>query len=144
MGDYILRVEVTDSKGASVNSDYINIHKNANLFESTVFWVDYSTRYIGTYSDNGSTITITDQTGDGTPYQQFCGFDPSLEGKSLTWDVVSNGSSVKSRWTQNCSNIDNNPIILMVSEVIILMAQPLKIIVVLKSVKAGSLTVNMI
>ena len=111
MGDYILRVRVTDSKGASVSSDYINIHKNADLFESTVFWVDYMTRYIGTYSDNGSTITITDSTGDGTPYQQFCGFNPSLEGKSLTWDVVSNGSSVKSKWTQNCSNIDNNPVI---------------------------------
>lgn len=111
MGDYVLRVEVTDSKDASVNSDYINIYKNANLFESTVFWVDYETRYLGTYSDNGSTITITEKTGNGTPFQQFCGFDPSLEGKSLTWDIVSNGSSIKSRWTQNCSNIDNNPII---------------------------------
>ena len=56
-GDYILRVKVTDSKGASVNSDYINIYKNADLFESTVFWVDFNTRYLGTYSDNGSTIT---------------------------------------------------------------------------------------
>ena len=111
MGDYVLRVEVTDSKGASVNSDYINIYKNANLFESNVFWVDFSTRYLGTYSDNGSTITITEKTGNGTPFQQFCGFDPSLEGKSLIWDVVSNGSSIKSRWTQNCSNIDNNPVI---------------------------------
>lgn len=110
-GDYILRVKVTDSKGASVNSDYINIYKNADLFESTVFWVDFNTRYLGTYSDNGSTITITNKTGSGTPYQQFCGFDPSLEGKSLTWDVVSNGTSIKSRWTQNCSNIDNNPVI---------------------------------
>ena len=111
MGDYVLRVEVTDSKGASVNSDYINIYKNANLFESTVFWVDFSTRYLGTYSDNGSTITITEKTGNGTPFQQFCGFDPSLEGKPLTWDVVSNGSSIKSRWTQNCSNIVDNPVI---------------------------------
>ena len=111
MGDYVLRVEVTDSKGASVNSDYINIYKNANLFESNVFWVDFSTRYLGTYSDNGSTITITEKTGNGTPFQQFCGFDPSLEGKSLIWDIVSNGSSIKSRWTQNCSNIDNNPVI---------------------------------
>ena len=111
MGDYVLRVEVTDSKGASVNSDYINIYKNANLFESNVFWVDFSTRYLGTYSDNGSTITITEKTGNGTPFQQFCGFDQSLEGKSLIWDVVSNGSSIKSRWTQNCSNIDNNPTI---------------------------------
>ena len=111
MGDYVLRVEVTDSKGASVNSDYINIYKNANLFESTVFWVDFSTRYLGTYSDNGSTITITEKTGNGTPFQQFCGFDPSLEGKSLTWDVVSNGYSIKSRWTQNCSNIVDNPVI---------------------------------
>ena len=111
MGDYVLRVEVTDSKGASVNSDYINIYKNANLFESTVFWVDFSTRYLGTYSDNGSTITITEKTGNGTPFQQFCGFDPSLEGKSLTWDVVSNGYSIKSRWTQNCSNIVDNPTI---------------------------------
>ena len=111
MGDYVLRVEVADSKGASVNSDYINIYKNANLFESTVFWVDFSTRYLGAYSDNGSTITITEKTGNGTPFQQFCGFDPSLEGKSLIWDVVSNGSSIKSRWTQNCSNIDNNPVI---------------------------------
>ena len=111
MGDYVLRVEVTDSKGASTNSDYINIYKNANLFESNVFWVDFSTRYLGTYSDNGSTITITEKTGNGTPFQQFCGFDPSLEGKSLIWDVVSNGSSIKSRWTQNCSNIDNNPVI---------------------------------
>lgn len=111
MGDYVLRIEVTDSKGASVNSDYINIYKNANLFESTVFWVDFSTRYLGSYSDNGSTITITEKTGNGTPFQQFCGFDPSLEGKSLIWDVVSNGSSIKSRWTQNCSNIDNNPVI---------------------------------
>ena len=111
MGDYVLRVEVTDSKGASVNSDYINIYKNANLFESNVFWVDFSTRYLGTYSDNGSTITITEKTGNGTPFQQFCGFDSSLEGKSLIWDVVSNGSSIKSRWTQNCSNIDNNPVI---------------------------------
>ena len=111
MGDYVLRVEVTDSKGASTNSDYINIYKNANLFESNVFWVDFSTRYLGTYSDNGSTITITEKTGNGTPFQQFCGFDPSLEGKSLIWDVVSNGSSIKSRWTQNCSNIDNNPTI---------------------------------
>ena len=76
-----------------------------------VFWVDFNTRYIGTYSDNGSTITITDKTGNGTPYQQFCGFDPSLEGKSLTWDVISNGSSIKSRWVQKCSNIDNNPVI---------------------------------
>ena len=33
MGDYVLRVEVTDSKGASVNSDYINIYKNANLYQ---------------------------------------------------------------------------------------------------------------
>lgn len=111
MGDYVLRIEVTDSKGASVNSDYINIYKNANLFESTVFWVDYSTRYLGSYSDNGSTITITEKTGNGTPFQQFCGFDPSLEGKSLIWDVVSNGTSIKSRWTQNCSDIDNNPVI---------------------------------
>ena len=111
MGDYVLRVEVTDSKGASVNSDYINIYKNANLFESTVFWVDFSTRYLGSYSDNGSTITITEKTGNGTPFQQFCGFDPSLEGKSLIWDVVSNGSSIKSRWTQNCSNIVDNPVI---------------------------------
>ena len=111
MGDYVLRVEVTDSKGASTNSDYINIYKNANLFESNVFWVDFSTRYLGTYSDNGSTITITEKTGNGTPFQQFCGFDPSLEGKSLIWDIVSNGSSIKSRWTQNCSNIDNNPAI---------------------------------
>lgn len=111
MGDYVLRVEVTDSKGASVNSDYINIYKNANLFESTVFWVDFSTRYLGTYSDNGSTITITEKTGNGTPFQQFCGFDPSLEGKSLIWDVVSNGTSIKSRWTQNCSNIVDNPVI---------------------------------
>ena len=110
-GDYILSVGVTDSKGASTNSDYINIYKNADLFESTVFWVDFNTRYLGTYSDNGSTITITNKTGTGTPYQQFCGFDPALEGKSLTWDVVSNGTSIKSRWTQNCSNIDNNPII---------------------------------
>lgn len=110
-GDYILRVKVTDSKGASVNSDYINIYKNADLFESTVFWVDFNTRYLGTYSDNGSTITITNKTGSGTPYQQFCGFDPSLEGKSLTWDVVSNGTSIKSRWTQNCSNIVDNPVI---------------------------------
>ena len=99
------------SSGASVNSDYINIYKNANLFESNVFWVDFSTRYLGTYSDNGSTITITEKTGNGTPFQQFCGFDPSLEGKSLIWDIVSNGSSIKSRWTQNCSNIDNNPVI---------------------------------
>ena len=111
MGDYVLRVEVTDSKGASTNSDYINIYKNANLFESNVFWVDFSTRYLGTYSDNGSTITITEKTGNGTPFQQFCGFDPSLEGKSLIWDVVSNGSSIKSRWTQNCSNIVDNPTI---------------------------------
>lgn len=110
-GDYILRVKVTDSKGVSVNSSYINIYKNADLFESTVFWVDYETRYLGTYSDNGSTITITEKTGNGVPYQQFCGFDPSLEGKSLTWDVVSNGSSIKSRWVQNCSNIVDNPII---------------------------------
>jgi len=110
-GDYMLRVKVIDSKGASVSSDYINIHKNADLFESTVFWVDFRTRYIGTYSDNGSTITITDKTGSGTPYQQFCGFDPKLEGKSLTWDVISNGSSIKSRWVQKCSNIDNNPVI---------------------------------
>lgn len=111
MGDYILRVKVTDSKGASTSSSYINIYKNADLFESTVFWVDYNTRYIGTYSDNGSTITITDKTGTGVPYQQFCGFDQSLEGKSLTWDVVSNGSSIKSRWVQNCSNIVDNPVI---------------------------------
>lgn len=114
MGDYILRVEVTDSKGASVSSDYINIHKNADLFESTIFWVDFGTRYIGTYSDNGATVTITDISKirpDGKPFQQFCGFDPSLKGKSLTWDIVKNGSSVKSRWTQNCLNIDNNPVI---------------------------------
>ena len=111
MGDYVLRVEATDSKGASVNSDYINIYKNANLFESTVFWVDFSTRYLGTYSDNGSTITITEKTGNGTPFQQFCGFGPSLEGKSLTWDVVSKGYSIKSRWTQNCSDIVDNPVI---------------------------------
>lgn len=111
MGDYVLRVEVTDSKGASANSDYINIYKNANLFESNVFWVDFSTRYLGTYSDNGSTITITEKTGNGTPFQQFCGFDPSLEGKSLIWDVVSKGYSIKSRWTQNCSNIVDNPVI---------------------------------
>ena len=110
-GDYILRVKVTDSKGASVNSDYINIYKNADLFESTVFWVDFNTRYLGTYSDNGSTITITDKTGSRTPYQQFCGFDPSLEGKSLTWDVVSNGTSIKSRWTQRCSYVNDNPVI---------------------------------
>ena len=110
-GDYILRVEVIDSKGASVNSDYINIYKNADLFESTVFWVDFNTRYLGTYSDNGSTITITDKTGSRTPYQQFCGFDPSLEGKSLTWDVVSNGTSIKSRWTQRCSYVNDNPVI---------------------------------
>ena len=111
MGDYVLRVEVTDSKGASVSSDYINIYKNADLFESTVFWVDFNTRYIGTYSDNGSTITITNKTGTGTPYQQFCGFDPSLEGKPLTWDVVSNGTSIKSRWTQRCSYVNDNPVI---------------------------------
>ena len=111
VGDYMLRVEVIDSKGASVSSDYINIHKNSEMFESTVYWVDFGTRYTGTYSDNGATITITDGTGDGTPYQQFCGFNPSLEGKSLTWDVISNGSSIKSRWTQNCSYIDNNPVI---------------------------------
>lgn len=112
MGDYILRVRVTDSKGATTTSNYINIHKNADLFESTIFWVDFGTRYIGTYSDNGSTITITSSIGTyGTPYQQFCGFDPKLLGKSLTWDVISNGSSIKSRWTQNCSNIDNNPVI---------------------------------
>ena len=114
MGDYVLRVEVTDSKGASTTSNYIHIYKNADLFESTVFWVDFNTRYIGTYSDNGSTITITNiykKYIDGVPWQQFCGFDPSLEGKSLTWDVVSNGTSIKSRWTQNCSNIDNNPVI---------------------------------
>ena len=111
-GDYILRVKVTDSKGASVSSDYINIHKNADLFESTVFWVDFNTRYIGTYSDNGSTITITDKTGGGKPYQQFCGFDPKLRGKSVTWDVISNGSSIKSRWVQRCSKIDNNPVII--------------------------------
>lgn len=65
VGDYMLRVEVIDSKGASVSSDYINIHKNADLFESTVYWVDFGTRYIGTSSDNGSTITITDTTGEG-------------------------------------------------------------------------------
>ena len=111
-GDYMLRVKVIDSKGASVSSDYINIHKNADLFESTVFWVDFNTRYIGTYSDSGSTITITDTTGSGTPYQQFCGFDPKLEGKSLTWNVISNGSSIKSRWVQRCSKIDNNPVII--------------------------------
>lgn len=111
MGDYMLQIYVTDLKGGSIRSNYINIHKNANLFESTVFWVDFNTRYIGTYSDNGSTITITNTTGSGTPYQQFCGFDPSLEGKSLTWDVISNGSSIKSRWVQECSNIDNNPVI---------------------------------
>ena len=111
MGDYILQIYVTDLKGGSIRSNYINIHKNANLFESIVFWVDFNTRYIGTYSDNGSTITITGKTGSGTPYQQFCGFDPKLVGKSLTWDVISNGSSIKSRWTQNCSNIDNNPVI---------------------------------
>ena len=110
-GDYILSVGVTDSKGASTTSKNIHIYKNADLFESTVFWVDFNTRYLGTYSDNGSTITITEKTGNGTPFQQFCGFDPSLEGKSLIWDVVSNGSSIKSRWTQNCSNIDNNPVI---------------------------------
>jgi hypothetical protein len=110
-GDYILRVKVTDSKGVSVSSGYINIYKNADLFESTVFWVDYNTRYLGTYSDNGSTITITEKTGNGVPYQQFCGFDPSLEGKSLTWDVVSKGYSIKSRWVQNCSNIVDNPVI---------------------------------
>lgn len=110
-GDYILRVEVIDSKGASVNSDYINIYKNADLFESTVFWVDFNTRYLGTYSDNGSTITITSKTGSRTPYQQFCGFDPSLEGKPLTWDVVSNGTSIKSRWTQRCSYVNDNPVI---------------------------------
>ena len=111
MGDYVLRVEVTDSKGASVNSDYINIYKNSEIFELTVYWVDFSTRYLGTYSDNGSTITITEKTGNGTPFQQFCGFDPSLEGKSLTWDVVSKGYSIKSRWVQNCSNIVDNPVI---------------------------------
>lgn len=114
MGDYILRVEVTDSKGASVSSDYINIHKNADLFESTVFWVDFGTRYIGTYSDNGATVTITDIykiRPDGKPFQQFCGFDPSLEGKSLTWDIVKNGSSVKSRWTQGCVYVNDNPVI---------------------------------
>lgn len=110
-GDYILSVGVTDSKGASVNSDYINIYKNADLFESTVFWVDFNTRYLGTYSDNGSTITITSKTGSRTPYQQFCGFDPSLEGKPLTWDVVSNGTSIKSRWTQRCSYVNDNPVI---------------------------------
>jgi hypothetical protein len=110
-GDYILRVKVTDSKGVSVSSGYINIYKNADLFESTVFWVDFNTRYLGTYSDNGSTITITSKTGSRTPYQQFCGFDPSLEGKPLTWDVVSNGTSIKSRWTQRCSYVNDNPVI---------------------------------
>ena len=110
-GDYILSVKVTDSKGATTTSNYINIHKNADLFESVVFWVDFNTRYIGTYSGNGTTITITDTTGSGRPYQQFCGFDPKLKGKSLTWDVISNGSSIKSRWVQKCSNIDNNPVI---------------------------------
>ena len=111
MGDYILRVKVFDSKGAFDSSDYINIYKNADLFEDVVFWVDFNTRYIGTYFDNGATITIKNKTGTGTPYQQFCGFDPSLKGKSLTWDVISNGSSIKSRWTQNCSRINNNPVI---------------------------------
>lgn len=144
VGDYMLRVEVIDSKGASVSSDYINIHKNSSLFESTVYWVDFITRYIGTYSDNGSTITITDKTGDGTPYQQFCGFDPSLEGKSLTWDVISNGSSIKSRWVKKCSEIDNNPVIWDGIEGDNIDGTTLKIIMVLKSVKAGSLTVNMI
>ena len=110
-GDYILSVGVTDSKGASTTSKNIHIYKNADLFESTVFWVDFNTRYLGTYSDNGSTITITDKTGSRTPYQQFCGFDPSLEGKSLTWDVVSNGTSIKSRWTQRCSYVNDNPVI---------------------------------
>ena len=111
LGDYVLQISVKDSKGGSTLSSRINIAKNADLFESTVFWVDFNTRYLGTYSDNGSTITITDKTGTGTPYQQFCGFNPSLEGKTVSWDVVSNGSSIKSRWTQNCSNIDNNPVI---------------------------------
>jgi hypothetical protein len=111
MGDYMLQIYVTDLKGGSIWSNYINIYKNADLFESTVFWVDFNTRYLGTYSDNGSTITITSKTGSRTPYQQFCGFDPSLEGKPLTWDVVSNGTSIKSRWTQRCSYVNDNPVI---------------------------------
>ena len=110
-GDYILSIEVTDSKGASTTSNYIHIYKNADLFESTVYWVDFNTRYLGSYSDNGSTITINDKTGYRVPYQQFCGFDPSLEGKPLTWDVVSNGTSIKSRWTQRCSYVNDNPVI---------------------------------
>lgn len=111
LGDYALQISVKDSKGGSGLSSYINIAKNADMFEGNVYWVDFKTRYLGSYTDNGSTIIINNKTGSGNPFQQFCGFDPSLEGKTLTWDVKRNGSSIKSQWTARCANIVNNPTI---------------------------------